>query len=300
MARPKALIIVRALRLPFLSASILPFVFGFLVARKIFVFWDFFLGLVSVGALHLSANLINDWADSRSGADWQDLSFYPFFGGSKLIQERVLGENFYFRWAAILAGFSLLATFWLALRLKSFLAVMIYLLIIFLGWSYSLKPLQFSYRRIGEVVIFLLFGPAIVMGGYYIASGVFPDLKGFLLSLPFGFLTCAILFANEVADYLEDRKAGKLTWVSITGPRYAFGLYFALESLAFLIIALDVALGYLKPWVLLCWFFVFFAVKATGIIKRNYQDKKSLLESSRLTISLQSGVSLILILVARL
>ena len=75
--------------LPFLSASVLPFVFGSLIIRDNFNLAGFLLGLVAVMSTHLSANLINDYADSKSGADWQDRSFYGLFGGSKLIQEKV-------------------------------------------------------------------------------------------------------------------------------------------------------------------------------------------------------------------
>ena len=77
--------IIRALRLPFLSASILPFVFGSLVVRKQFNLPAFILGLMAAAFTHLSANLINDYADSKSGVDWQDKRFFGFFGGSKLI-----------------------------------------------------------------------------------------------------------------------------------------------------------------------------------------------------------------------
>ncbi|MDD5255851.1 MAG: hypothetical protein PHR11_07380, partial [Candidatus Omnitrophica bacterium] len=65
--------IVRALRLPFISASVLAFVFGSLIERRHFNVAGFFLGLAAAVGLHLGANLINDYADSRSGADWQDV-----------------------------------------------------------------------------------------------------------------------------------------------------------------------------------------------------------------------------------
>ncbi|MFA5096893.1 MAG: hypothetical protein WC478_06095, partial [Candidatus Omnitrophota bacterium] len=82
--------IIRALRLPFISASILPFVFGSLIARQDFNMLGFTLGLLAVIFTHLSANLINDYFDSKSGVDWRDGNFYGFFGGSKLIQEGAL------------------------------------------------------------------------------------------------------------------------------------------------------------------------------------------------------------------
>ncbi|MDD5165898.1 MAG: prenyltransferase [Candidatus Omnitrophica bacterium] len=287
--------VVRALRLPFLSVSILPFIFGSLIKRGNFNFLGFFLGLIAAGAAHLSANLINDYADSKSGADWQDKNFYKFFGGSKLIQEKIFSEKFYLRLAIIFALVACLSVILLSLVLKSPFVIFIYLAIIFLGWSYSQKPLQFSYHRLGEAFIFLLFGPALVMGGYFIQTRIFPDSMSFLLSLPFGFLTTAILFANEVPDFVDDRKAGKFTWVSIVGPKQAFLLYYLLMLLAFSSVLLNVVLGYLKPWALLAFIFILPAIKAGIILKNHSDDKMHLVDSSRLTIAIQTFVGLVLI-----
>lgn len=288
--------LARALRLPFLSASILPFVFGSLLRRQDFNFPGFIFGLGAVIAAHLSANLINDYADSKSGADWQDKNFYKFFGGSKLIQEKVFPQEFYLKAAIIFAALSTLCVILLSLLLKSLFVVFIYLAIIFLSWSYSEKPLQFSYRRLGEVFIYILFGPALVMGGYFIQTKIFPGLMSFLVSMPFGFFTTAILFANEVPDFADDKKAGKFTWVSILGPRQAFLLYYLLILLGFSSILLNVILGYLKPWALFAFVFILPAIKAGLILKNYFHDKIRLIESSKLTIAIQTFVSLVLII----
>jgi len=287
--------IIRALRLPFLSASILPFIFGSLIKKDNFNSLGFFLGLIAVAATHLSANLINDYADSKSGADWQDLNFYKFFGGSKLIQEKILPEKFYLRAAVIFALIATLCVILLSFVLKSIFVFIIYSAIIILSWLYSEKPLQFSYHRLGEIFIFILFGPALVMGGYFIQTGIFPDLRSFLVSVPFGLFTTAILFANEVPDFLDDKKAGKLNWVSISGPKKAFLLYYLLMGLAFSVILLIVVLGYLKPWAFLAFIFILPVVKA-GVILKNYPfDKAHLVDSSKLTIAAQTLASLVLI-----
>ncbi len=288
--------VIRALRLPFVSASVLPFIFGSLIHGKVVNWPGFFLGIATVISTHLSANLINDYADSRSGADWQDLRFYNFFGGSKLIQEKIFSERFYLGAALICALLAACCVVCLALILRSFLPLVLSLAIMFLGWSYSTPPLRFSYRRLGEVIIFLLFGPAPVMGGYFIQSGIFPDWRGFILSLPFGMLTCAILFANELPDYAEDKKAGKLNWVSLTGAKAAFALYLCLIALAYGAIIWAIILKYLGSLAAFSFIFIPLGLKAAKILRRNFSDKDKLIESSRLTIILQGGVSIILIL----
>lgn len=287
--------IIRALRLPFVSASILPFIFGSLIERQHFNFRGFFLGLIAVAATHLSANLINDYADSRTGVDWQDKSFYGFFGGSKLIQEGIFSEKFYLGLAIFFAAISAFSVVILALILSTASVIVFYLFIIFLSWLYSVKPLQFSYHRIGEFIIFLLFGPALVMGGYFIQTKIFPDMRSFILSLPFGFLTTAILFANEVPDFTQDKEIGKFTWVGFLGPRRAFLLYTLLMVFAFFLIFLNIALGYLGFFAFFSFALIFPVMKAANILRIYPEDKIRLMESSKLTIAAQTFVSLILI-----
>ena len=288
--------IIRALRLPFISASTLPFIFGSLVVRGNFDFIAFACGLLTVACGHLSANLINDYADSKSGADWQDRNFYGFFGGSKLIQDNVLSDKFYLKAAVTFGLVSGICVVILAAILRTLMVIWLYAGIIVLSWSYSAKPLQFSYRRWGEFFIFILFGPVPVMAGYFIQTGIFPDLKSFILSLPFGFLTTAILFSNEVPDFLDDKRSGKFNWVGILGPQRAFLIYYLLIGLAFLSVLLGVILGYLGAWAIFSFACIIPAHKAAVILRKYPFDKMRMVESSRLTIAVQSLASLVLIL----
>jgi len=246
---------------------------------------------------HISANLINDYADSRSGADWQDKNPYKFFGGSKFIQQNIFSERFYLKFAiffAIISAFSILL---LSFVLKTFLAVFIYGFVIVLSWIYSVSPIRLSYHKVGEIAIFILFGPVLVMGGYFIQTGIFPDLKAFLLSVPFGFFTTAILFANEVPDFADDNKVGKNTLVSVIGADKSFLFYYFLIGAGFLFILINILAGFLSPWASLAFILIIPAYSAAKIIK-NYSDSKfRLIQSSKLTIAVQTLVSVCLIVV---
>jgi 1,4-dihydroxy-2-naphthoate octaprenyltransferase len=287
--------IVRALRLPFTAASALPYIAGALLVRDAWGTGRFLLGFAAAVCTHLSANLANDIADSRSGADWSDRKFYGLFGGSKLIQEGVLPEVFYLKASAGCAAAALLCVAGISIMMGSLLPAALYALIIGLAWAYSYSPLQLSYRLWGEPVIFLLFGPACVMGGYYIQTGLFPDMRSFLLSLPFGFFTTAILFANEVPDFRDDMKAGKKTWVSITGPERAYAAYLLLTALGFLSIGFNVLAGNLGVIAMASLVLLILPLHAGIILMSCYRDKQRLVRSSRMTIALQALVSLFII-----
>jgi 1,4-dihydroxy-2-naphthoate octaprenyltransferase len=288
--------LARALRLPFLAASILPFVFGSLITRINFNLTGFILGLFAVVLTHLSANLINDYADSQSGVDFRDKNFYPFFGGSKLIQENVFSEKFYFNAALTCAALALLSVILLSLVLKNPPVVLIYLLVIFLSWEYSAKPLQISYHYLGEVFIFILFGPALVMGGYFIQTGAFPGLKSFILSLPSGFFTAAVLFANEVPDFANDQQSNKNNWVRFLGLKRAYLIYACLILFGLSSVILAVCLGFIGALSLVSILLIIPALRAAQTLKENSANKIKMLRSSSITINIQVALSVILIL----
>lgn len=288
--------LVRALRLPFVAASILPFVAGSLLAGKNIDGMRFFLGLSAVIYVHLGANLLNDYADSKSGADSKDIRYFGFFGGSKLIQEGALKESFYLNTGLFFLAAAVSSIVVLASLMKSASILRYSALAVMLAVSYSCKPLQLSYRKLGEAVVFILFGPAAVMGGYFIQTGVFPDIKAFILSLPFGLLTTAILFANEVPDFSDDRSSGKHTLVSISGPYNAYSFYGALITLAFVSISANILFGVISPIAIASFLFIFMPLRASRIIKQFPEDKLKLLESSGLTIALQAILGVIMII----
>lgn len=251
------------------------------------------MGVIS---MHLSSNLINDYADSRSGVDWRDKRFFGFFGGSKLIQEGLISEKKYFLMAIVFAIASFLNIIILCFLRRDFFPMLMFFIIFILGWSYSHKQSKLSYRVLGELVIFILFGPSVVMGAYYIQTGIFPSLKSFILSLPFGLFTAAILLANEIPDYHEDNLAGKKNLLILTGQKNAYVIYFILFFLGYLSIDVAVSMRYINILCLVANLFVVLNLKAAKILRLFYNQKEKLVESSRLTILVQALMGIILIL----
>ncbi len=287
---------IAALRLPFIMASILPFIAGSLILKSGFKILPFLLGLLCVTFTHLGANLLNDYADSKSGVDYKDLESYKLFGGSKLIQKGIFSENFYLALSIYCFIFSFACAALLSLALKNILTLVFYILAVLLSLSYSSKPFQFCYRRLGEFIIFILFGPCLVMGGFFIQTQIFPSLNSFLLSLPFGLFTTLVLFSNEVPDFKDDKESKKFTWVSIIGPEHAYIVYCILVCLGYISIYFNIVMGYLSSVSMFTFIFILALLKAAFILKKFSRDKFILLESSRLTILVQAFIGIILVL----
>jgi 1,4-dihydroxy-2-naphthoate octaprenyltransferase len=292
-------VMARALRLPFITASVLPFIAGSILPKEELHWWVFLIGLVAVAATHLSANLLNDYADSRSGADWQDRTYHGgLFGGSKLIQEYVLKEGFFLRGAALCAAIALAMILILALIMHSAALIIWYALVLFLAWGYSEAPFRFSYYGLGELVVFGLFGPAPVLAAFFLQTGRFPAAPALLLSLPFGFLTAAILLANEVPDCRTDEMTGKRNLVVRIGRDNAYKLYYWIMGAALVAVALNVAAGVISPWGLLAFVIVGPVFLAGEVLRGNTAKNRQLMVSSRLTIASHTIAAVILIVAA--
>lgn len=79
-----------------------------------------------------------------------------------------------------------------------------------LGVFYSAPPLKLAFRGLGELVIGLIFGPLLMVGVYYAASGALrPEI--FWISVPVGVLVLNILFTHSFIERASDAGSGKLT-----------------------------------------------------------------------------------------
>jgi 1,4-dihydroxy-2-naphthoate octaprenyltransferase len=112
------------------------------------------------------------------------------------------------------------------------------------GFFYCGWPIHFKYRGLGEVGIFALFGPLMVIGSYYVLTGSF-HRDVLIISLPVGFLVAAIVHANNLRDIADDRVAGVTTASSIFGQAFAAIEYYALLAGAYGSVAVMILLGIL-------------------------------------------------------
>ncbi|MBU4304615.1 MAG: prenyltransferase [Candidatus Omnitrophica bacterium] len=288
--------LLEAMRLPFAVVSVIAFLLGSLISLPRFHALLFCMGLAAVIATHLGANLINDYADSSTGVDWQDLTAYGFFGGSKLIQKKIFSETFYLRLALVLIALAFFAVILLVIFTHSLTALWAFAVIAVLAWGYSEKPFRFSYHGLGEIIIFLLFGPALVMGGYFIQTGIYPSAHAFCLSLPLGFAVTAVLFANEIPDFPQDILMGKRTLVAFFGQSRAFIFYYVLIAFAVASILLNIALGYLGFLSFFSLLSLIPAVKAGNILRSSYFDKHACIQSSRLSLLVYNCIGIFLVL----
>ncbi|MFP4052460.1 MAG: prenyltransferase [Phycisphaerae bacterium] len=286
---------LRALRLPFCFSSVLPYVFGALLAVGEWHWFRFALGFGVVLCTHLAANLVDDYADSASGVDDYDHTHYGLFGGSKLIQEGVLSPQWYFRAAVSFAGIAAAGAAMLGVLMRQWEVPAWFAAVLAVAWMYSHGPFRLAYHGLGELTIVLTFGPAAVVGGAYIQQGARPGWSVVAASLPMGLLVAAILVMNEIPDAPDDASGNKRTLVVRLGAARGWLLLAGVLASIYLLIVALVAAGVVSPWALGSLATVPLAVSAVRGARRDVGDKRRLMRSSRKVILIQllAGLSLV-------
>lgn len=220
---------VQALRPRVFTASYAPMGLAGIIAVDDGVFDAglFLLSLAGVMLLQSAANLINEYADYRRGADR-----FKQAGQGMIIKQKILKPQSVRNGAVLttvagcLLGLFLLSQsgplLWL-IGLGGLLVVI----------TYTAGPFPLAYHGLGEIAVAIFMGPAIVVGAYYVMSPTVDNARMSelcLISLPIALMVAAILHANNIRDMDADRAANKRTLAVI------FGIGFARAEYAFLVI----------------------------------------------------------------
>ena len=226
---------IRAIRAPFFSASALS-VFSATAlsyySRSLFHPVRFFLILFTVLCFHAAANVLNDYEDSRSGCDDMNRDYiHPFTGGSRLVQEKILGLLDLKKLAVTLFLLGMVSG--LILTILTHWSIALFFPPAFIGGYFYTR--FFSKIGWGELIIFLNFGLLTTLSSFYIQC-LSVTSAAFLLSAINGLLVVNILLMNEFPDAEADRKAGKMTMVARWGAKRAAGCYLLISLGSYILI----------------------------------------------------------------
>ena len=270
------------MRLPFLTATIVPILVGAAVADLYFtansiiqsVDWGW-LGLTLLGGslLHIGTNTANDYFDHTSGTDEANYNYMvPFSGGSRSIQMGLISAKGMLTVAIV--SFALSAVVGIPLIQKAGMSVLWLGLIGFLsGLFYTAPPFRFASRKgLGELLIGLNFGPLMVAGSALVQTGqLLPE--AFLAGIPIGLLVAAIVYVNEFPDHDGDKATGKDTLIVVFGPEKARIGYVLLVAGAFISIVVMALNGTFPMLTLIALVASYFGVRAIQVLYKYYDDR---------------------------
>jgi 1,4-dihydroxy-2-naphthoate octaprenyltransferase len=264
MSRRKPLRIwLQALRAPFFTASLIPVFTGAALVffRRDRADWPFLpVVALCVVLFHGATNIINDYVDFKKGVDRPGT-----MGSSKVIEQNLLKPEQLLRAGWILFCLASLISI-VFIPARGMIALLFIILAFFGGYLYT-AGVGYKYLALGDIMVFMLMGPLMVIGTDFILTGrAHPD--ALLVSLPIGCLVAAILHANNLRDILDDKTARIRTMANIIGFRSAKIVYAALLSLAYIFVVLMIAVKTLPAVSLIVFFTAPLAGKNIGLMRQ--------------------------------
>ena len=303
----KMIKILAITRMPFTSASLLPvFIVGSYFAGmgdELFNIPLFMLTIFGILIAHLGMNVFNDYFDVKDGTDEANAEYFQqVSGGSRAIELGLITLKNTRTLGVILILLALGIAGIILSNINPFNttgAIQIAVAGLLLGYFYTARPIRLVARRgLGEIAIFLAFGPLLTLGtGYAIFNGDFENSIHFmnclLMGIPVGLLTTNILLINEFPDMKSDAKTGKNHLVVTFGKKASRWIYFL-----FLILAVGSSLymyqemnnKYLLIPTIFC---LLFGLMIFKYILKHY-EARTLVDANWKTIGLQALYSIIL------
>ncbi len=201
------------------------------------------LALLVAVALQIGVNYANDYSDGVRGTDNHRVG-PPRLTGSGAMEPFLVKRAALLSFAvAVLAGAALI------LISQAWSLVLLGVLAIWAAWTYTGGTRPYGYRGLGELVVFIFFGPVATAGTAYVQAGFVPS-DSLILGVAMGFFASAVLLINNLRDLSPDAEAGKRTLSVQIGPRASKVLTTLLLVLPFLLLVLLVNMFPLALFVL--------------------------------------------------
>jgi 1,4-dihydroxy-2-naphthoate octaprenyltransferase len=213
-----------------LPNSIAPVIVGAAAAQHIDEFNALYtaLALVVSVALQIGVNYANDYSDGIRGTDDNRVGPFRLTGSGAATPASVRLAAFVSLGVGALAGIALVALsgHWWMIALGA--------VCIAGAWFYTGGKRPYGYAGLGEIAVFLFFGPAAVLGTMYVQASEITGI-GIGASIAMGSISAAVLVANNLRDIPTDAVAGKRTLAVVLGDKDTRRLYLALVAVPFVI-----------------------------------------------------------------
>lgn len=247
-------------------------VLSFAHTQTSFTFINFLLLTFALCCVHLGANLFDDFIDVKlkikQGMKLNEVHFDTIVPKAKLI----INETFSFKQVtiilSILFSIALLIGFYFA-YITDWKVLIFALLGAILSLFYPIAPKY----CLGEVSVGLIYGPLMILGGYYALCGsIHPYLH--LISCIIFLTTITLLHADNLMDYEHDIKEGRKTiCVLLKDKNLSILTLNYIIILAYALVTIGVFLGYLNPHTLYVYLTLPIAVKLMESMKEYIEIK---------------------------
>lgn len=200
---------VAAARPPTLPAAVVPVLIGTAAAfepdaRGGGRLGPFLAALVASLLIQVGTNYANDAFDFWKSADTEER-----LGPRRLIQGGLASPRQVFIAACVCFGMAaIIGLYLIAVGGWPILAIGVFSILS--AFAYTGGPFPLAYHGLGDLFVFVFFGPIAVLGSAYLQRLTVPS-AAVVASVPVGLLVTNILVVNNLRDIETDRAAGKRT-----------------------------------------------------------------------------------------
>jgi 1,4-dihydroxy-2-naphthoate polyprenyltransferase len=203
----------------------------------------FALSFVGIVLAHVSNNLLNDLLDTDAGLDIAD---YPraLYAPHPILSGMISRDGLLK--AAVAVNVADLVILAALIGARGWLVLLFGLAGLALNVAYTAPPLRLKKRGLGELDVLAVWGPLMIAGTYYAATGSVP-WQVWPASVPYGLLCTAVLMGKHIDKLPWDEAAGIRTLPVILGERRARTVTAGLMVSFYLAVVACVLAGAL-PW----------------------------------------------------
>ena len=210
-------------------------------------YWYLALSVIGLVIAHAANNMINDYFDLEGGVDTDEYvralyAPHPILSGwlSKAqLRNAILLMNLLD--LAILVFLVSVRGPWVAAFALSGLFISVF---------YVAPPITLKKRGLGEPGVFVVWGPLMIAGTYFVATGVLPGWV-WVASLPYAILVTTVLFGKHIDKIKADTAKGIHTLPVILGEARARWVAQALMIAFYPIVIGSALIGWIGPFVML-------------------------------------------------
>jgi 1,4-dihydroxy-2-naphthoate octaprenyltransferase len=205
------------------------------------------LAILGLVVAHAANNMINDYFDLTGGVDTDDYvraqyAPHPILSG--WVTKRQLGT------AILIANLIDLAILLFLVTQRGWLVAAFALGGLFVSVFYVAPPIRLKHIGLGEPGVFVVWGPLMVVGTFFVATGQIPGWV-WIASLPYAILVTSVLFGKHIDKIEADRKKGVRTLPVLLGERNARLVAQLLMAAFYPIVVVAALVGWIGPWVVL-------------------------------------------------
>jgi 1,4-dihydroxy-2-naphthoate octaprenyltransferase len=210
-------------------------------------YWYLVLSVIGLVIAHAANNMINDYFDLEGGVDTDEYvralyAPHPILSGwltKPQLRNAIL----------LMQAFDLAILIVLVLARGPWVAAFAFGGL-FISVFYVAPPIKLKHHGLGEPGVFIVWGPLMIAGTYFVATGTLPGWV-WVDSLPYAILVTTVLFGKHIDKISADTLKGIRTLPVILGETRARWVAQALMIAFYPIVIGSALIGWIGPFVML-------------------------------------------------